>query len=100
MVRRWLRHRLLRWQDLDRIEITEHRHTERRHPRLEMVRRGGGYWLRTRSDPGEVWYGEAVAVLKSGRRVKLRDSYSQFRGDDPSLKEWVDTVRIKLAESS
>lgn len=64
-----------------------------------MVRWGEGYGLRPKSDPGEVWYGEVVAVLRSGRHVRLRRSYSQFRGDDTSLKQWADAVRIKLVES-
>jgi hypothetical protein len=100
VMRRALRPRLLRWRDLDRIEVEERRQTVQRHPRWEIARRGGGFWFRGRSDPGEVWYGEVVAVLRSGRRVSLRRSYSQFREEDAALKEWAEVVRAKLAESS
>ncbi len=100
IIRRWLRRRLLPWSHLERIELRDQRHTERRHPRFEVIRRGGGFWLRGRSDPGEVWYGEVSAMLKSGRRVKLRHSCSQFRGEDLALKEWAEQIRAKLAESS
>jgi hypothetical protein len=100
IVRQWLRRQRILWADLERVEVRELRHTVRRHPRWEVVRRGGGYWFRGTSDPGEVWYGEVVGVLKSGREIKLRQSFSQFRGEDAALKDWAEAAQAKLAESS
>ena len=100
VVRRWFRRRRIPWIDLDRIEVSERRHTVQRHPRWVIVRRGGGYWFRGKSDPGEVWYGEVVGVLNSGRKIKLRESFSQFRGEDTALKDWAEAAQAKLTGGS